>query len=191
MQRQCGFAIPAPLIAFFLKYGVWLIVGAIVITSVTVAVKHYNESLRETGRKEIQAKWDADKLARDTKTAELVGQARAEERANQQSIKAGKDKADAENAKLRDDLAAFQRTDGRLRVNRSALCKREPGMPGTTGSGSGNAQAPGSETVGAGAGEINLDDVAREIGRLGGDLDAANIRIAELIGVVNVCQRRR
>jgi hypothetical protein len=42
-----------------------------------------------------------------------------------------------------------------------------------------------SGTNGAAAGEINLDGTARKIIELGGDFDAANIRIVELQSLVS------
>lgn len=175
---------------FFAKWGIWLIVAAVVCIAVVFAVRAYNEGLRDEGRAEIQRKWDADKTARDKETARLVSAARAEERANQKAIQEGKDQADAQREKLAKDYAALELAHGRLRVNRTALCQRQPGVPGGAGNLGGSAQAAGTETLRAGAGEIDLDDVAREVGRLGRDLDAANIRIVELIGIAKVCQAR-
>lgn len=55
-----------------LLYGIGALVALLgAITALILAVHHYNESLRQDGRNEVQAKWDREKAVRATALAEF------------------------------------------------------------------------------------------------------------------------
>lgn len=183
-------AIALGLLRKFWPYIAALIAVLLIAWAINWYLGNVREEGRSEGRAEITAQWTAAKLKYEEETNKQIEAARQEERDNQRTIQAERDKANEANKTLEKRVADFERDNGRLRVKRAAVCLGSGSVPGTATSSGGSATPATGSANGAGTGEINLDDVAREVGRLGSDLDAANIRIVELLGIVNVCLRK-
>lgn len=183
----------AAALVFFRKFWPYFAALAFVIAA-AVAINWYIDNVRKegyaNGANDKQAEWDRAKLAASEATSKLVQAARNEEQAKQKDIQTERNKANAKANELAGRVIAFERDNSRLRVNAANLCKRQSSMPGTADSSGRNVTPADAGTVRAGPGEINLDDVAREIGRLGSDLDGANLRIVELVNDLRVCLRK-
>lgn len=182
---------PLALLGLARRFAPYLIGAAILLGLVLVArlalhradVKGYAR-----GKAEVTAEWDRAKAAQADKTLALIAAARKEEREQQSKVHQTEKTANVETEALRKRISDFERDNQRLRVNRDALCKRQPSLP-TAASPTGTSVATDSVgTVGNGSGEIDLTDVARAIGRLGAERDAAVIRANESIGYLAACQ---
>jgi len=109
----------------------------------------------------------------------------AKEAATNKAIEGVGNETESKVAALTGRLDAANAELGRLRVKRSCT-NANPAPAASARDAASNATEP---TNGPTAGEVNLDGVAGKIIELGGDLDAANIRIDELRGLVVVYQK--
>ncbi|MCE5333771.1 MAG: hypothetical protein LLG06_04195, partial [Desulfobacteraceae bacterium] len=107
---------------------------------------------------------------------EALANVRAVERQKSAEVEGVANEYETKLRTLSDRAALAERDLGRLRV-KIRSCADMP--KSATSSGKPDATA-NTGTDRHGSGEINLDDAAREIVRLGSDLDAANLKIIEL-----------
>lgn len=128
----------------------------------------------------------ANEAKQNKALAEALTKVRQAEAKLQTEVEGVSNEYETKIAALADRASIAERDLGRLRV------KPRCSMPTI-------APAPGKldataevGTVGAGTGEINLDDVAKQTVELGRDFDAANIRIVELQSLIrkyeNACK---
>lgn len=143
-----------------------LVVAAVVasvVGAVTYGVHSYNEGLRDEGRKEVRAEWDAAEALRASQLATIKQKAVDDTQALQ-------NKADAQRKASNDQIAAL---NGNLRRALDGLRDR-PERPNSAGSGGVPAPAPaGASCTGA---SLYRPD-SEFLTRLAGDADKLRIAL--------------